>query len=37
MQHFIKKAPVTSLNMIIEQVKDDFGKLMIDSYGNYFC
>lgn len=23
--------------MIIERIKNDFGKLMIDKYGNYFC
>jgi len=37
MQNFIKKTSVSSLNSIIDRIKEDFGKLMTDSYGNYFC
>lgn len=37
MQEFLKKAPINSINLIIERIKEDFGKLMSDSYGNYFC
>ena len=25
------------MNTIIEEIKGDFGKLMVDQYGNYFC
>lgn len=28
MQDYIKKAPINSINLIIEQIKEDFGKLM---------
>lgn len=37
MQEFLKKSSVSTINMIIERIKNDFGKLMADSYGNYFC
>lgn len=37
MQSFIKRSSFNNLNMIIEEIKGDFGKLMIDQYGNYFC
>ena len=37
MQNYIKKASMANLNVIIESIKDDFGKLMTDSYANYFC
>lgn len=37
MQDFIKKAPISVINLIIAKINDDFGKLMSDSYGNYFC
>ena len=38
MQLFIKKeANHDQINIIIERIKNDFGKLMIDKYGNYFC
>ena len=38
MQLFIKKeANHEQINIIIERIKNDFGKLMIDKYGNYFC
>ena len=37
MQEFLKNAPINSINLIIEKIKEDFGKLMSDSYGNYFC
>jgi hypothetical protein len=37
MQNFIKRASFNNLNTIIEEIKNDFGKLMIDQYGNYFC
>lgn len=37
MQDFLKKAPINSINLIIDKIKDDFGNLMSDSYGNYFC
>lgn len=38
MQLFIKKeANHEQINKIIEGIKNDFGKLMIDKYGNYFC
>jgi hypothetical protein len=37
MQDYLKKAPINSINLIIENLKDGFGKLMSDSYGNYFC
>lgn len=33
----MKKAPINSINLIIENIKDDFGTLMCDSYANYFC
>jgi len=34
MQDFLKKASVNTINVIIERIKNDFGKLMADSYGN---
>jgi hypothetical protein len=37
MQSFIKRASFNNLNTIIEEIKSEFGKLMIDQYGNYFC
>jgi hypothetical protein len=37
MQNYIKKTSVNNLNKIIELIKDDFGRLMTDSYANYFC
>jgi hypothetical protein len=37
MQDYLKKAPINCINLIIDRIKDDFGKLMSDSYGNYFC
>lgn len=37
MQSFIKRASFNNLNTIIEEIKNDFGKLMVDQYGNYFC
>jgi hypothetical protein len=37
MQDYLKKASMNSINLIIEKVKDDFGRLMTDLYGNYFC
>jgi hypothetical protein len=37
MQEYLKKAPINSVNLIIEKIKDDFGKLMTSQYGNYFC
>jgi len=37
MQEHLKKASVNSINLIIDRIKDDFGRLMSDSYGNYFC
>lgn len=37
MQEYLKKAPINSISLIIERIKGDFGKLMADSYGNYFC
>lgn len=38
MQDFIKKeATMDLINKIIDRIKNDFGRLMIDSYGNYFC
>lgn len=37
MQEHLKKAPINGINLIIDKIKDDFGRLMSDSYGNYFC
>jgi len=37
MQDFLKKAPINSINLIIETIKENFGRLMCDSYANYFC
>lgn len=37
MQDYLKKASISNINVIIEKIKDDFGNLMADSYGNYFC
>ena len=37
MQDFLKKAHVNSINLLIDKIKDDFGKLMCDQYANYFC
>jgi|LauGreDrversion4_2_1035121.scaffolds.fasta_scaffold185295_1 hypothetical protein len=37
MQDYLKKAPINCINLIIDRIKDDFGRLMSDSYGNYFC
>ena len=37
MQEYLKKASINSVNLIIERIKDEFGRLMSDSYGNYFC
>ena len=37
MQEHLKKASVNSINLIIDRIKDEFGLLMSDSYGNYFC
>lgn len=37
MQDFINKAPISLINLIVAKINDDFGKLMSDSYGNYFC
>jgi hypothetical protein len=37
MQEYLKKASINSVNLIIDRIKDDFGRLMSDSYGNYFC
>ena len=37
MQSFIKRASMNNLNVIIEEIKNSFGDLMTDSYGNYFC
>ena len=38
MQDFIKKeANPESINKIIDRILLDFGKLMVDQYGNYFC
>jgi len=37
MQEHLKKASVNGINLIIDRIKDDFGRLMSDSYGNYFC
>ncbi len=37
MQDFLKKAPINSINLIIEQINESFGRLMCDSYANYFC
>ena len=36
-QEHLKKAPINGINLIIDKIKDDFGRLMSDSYGNYFC
>ena len=30
------KASVSAINLIIKRIKDDFGRLILDSYGNYF-
>lgn len=38
MQEFIKKeANLDTIDRIIDRIQNDFGKLMIDQYGNYFC
>ena len=37
MQDYLKKAPINSINLIIENIKDNFDRLMCDSYANYFC
>ena len=37
MQDYLKKTSLNNINVIIERIKNDFGKLMADSYGNYFC
>ena len=37
MQEYLKKASFNSVSLIIEKIKLDFGNLMADSYGNYFC
>ncbi len=37
LQDYLKKAPVNSINLIIEKMKDSFAKIMSDQYGNYFC
>lgn len=37
MQEFLKKAPINSINLIIDQISDNFGRLLCDSYANYFC
>lgn len=37
MQDFLKKASINQVSLIIEKIKGEFGDLMKDSYGNYFC
>ena len=37
LQEYLKKAPINSINLIIENIKDNFARLMCDSYANYFC
>ena len=37
MQDYLKKAPINSINLIIENIKENFDRLMCDSYANYFC
>ena len=37
MQDYLKKAPINSINLIIEKIKENFDRLMCDSYANYFC
>lgn len=37
MQDYLRKATINSINLIIERIKDEIGRLMSDSYGNYFC
>ncbi len=37
MQVYLKKAPINSINLIIENINAHIGRLMCDSYANYFC
>ena len=37
MQDFLKNPPINSINLIIENIIDNFDRLMCDSYANYFC
>jgi len=37
MQVYLKKAPINSINLIIENINNNIGRLMCDSYANYFC
>ena len=37
MQVYLKKAPINSINLIIENIIESIGRLMCDSYANYFC
>lgn len=36
MQNFLKKAAIPSLDLIIEELRDSFGALMMDKFANYF-
>ena len=37
MQNFVKKAPMNIIEMIIDEINQEFWQLLTDSYGNYFC
>jgi hypothetical protein len=37
MQNFVKKAPMNIIEMIIDEISQEFWQLLTDSYGNYFC
>ncbi len=36
-QKTLPKISINTLSLIIEEIKDDFGALMSNQYGNYFC
>ncbi len=37
MQKFVDKCSFNDLNIIVEEIKDDFASIMTEKYGNYFC
>ena len=37
MQNYVKKAQISVIELIIDEIKDNLAELFIDNYANYFC